>query len=190
MINYIWITLVFLGILISIFTGNIFTLDKIILNSTSDAFNIFLKLSFMIIFWNGIFNILYDTGLLKKMTKYFSRFLKFIFPEIDPNSKTMEYISLTLFSNIFGLGVASTSTGLKAFKLMKEEAKDKPTKSMITFLILNISTLTLFPTSIITLRNSYNGTNDFKLIIAIILTTLFGNITGIILDKVFNRGKK
>ena len=167
-------------------------LGNIILSSSGESFSIFFKLSLMILFWNGIFNILKDSGFLTKMSKGLSKILKFIFPEIGLESKAMEYISITLLSNLLGLGVASTSTGLKAFSYLKEEAKDKklPTKSMITFIILNISSITFFPTTIISLRSSYKGTNDFKLLLIIWLTTLFGTIVGQLLTILFTRGKK
>lgn len=189
MINYIWLFLILSGILISIVTGNIKNIGSIILNSTNDAFSIFMKMSLMILFWNGMFNILKDSGYLKKLSRLLSKLLKFIFPEINQDSQVMEYISITLISNIIGLGVASTSTGLQAFKLLKEEAKDTkyPTKSMITFLILNISTFTFFPTTIISMRAAYNGSVNIKLIFVIFITSLFGTIIGQILNKVLNK---
>ena len=192
MTNLIWTLLIIIGVLIACCTGKINMLGNIILSSSGESFSIFFKLSLMILFWNGIFNILKDSGFLTKMSKGLSKILKFIFPEIGLESKAMEYISITLLSNLLGLGVASTSTGLKAFSYLKEEAKDKklPSKSMITFIILNISSITFFPTTIISLRSSYKGTNDFKLLLIIWLTTLFGTIVGQLLTILFTRGKK
>lgn len=192
MINYIWIFLVFFGIFISLFTGKINQLGNIILSSTSDAFNVFLKISFMIVFWNGMFNILKDTGYLKKMSKLLSRILKIFFKELDENSPAMEYISITLLSNILGLGIASTSTGLKAFELLKEEAKENklPSKAMVTFIILNITSFTIFPTTIITIRNNFGSVNEIKTITMIMIVTLLGSVLGLVLDNFFNKVKR
>lgn len=192
MTNGIWISLIFTGIIISIFTGKINDIGNVILNSTNDAFSLFIKLSLLILFWNGIFNILKDSGYLKKLSKLLSKFLRFIFPELSFNSKALEYISITLLTNFLGLGVATTSTGLKAIEFLKEEEQGKkmPTKSMITFIILNISSITIFPTTIISIRNAYLGTTDFKFIIIIFLTTLLGTTTGLIINYFLNRGSK
>ena len=192
MINILWSILILGGILIACITGNVKELGNVILSSSNESFTIFFKLALMILFWNGIFNILHECGLLKSLSKGLSKILKFIFPEISAESKAMEYISITLISNLLGLGVASTSTGLKAFTALKEEAKNKnkPTKSMITFIILNISSITFFPTTIISLRSAYHGTNDFKLLLIIWLTTIFGTGIGIILSHLFTRGEK
>lgn len=189
MTNILWIIFILGGIIIALLTGNIDNIGSIILNSTNDAFNIFLKLSLMIFMWNGIFNILFETGIIKKISKKFSFLLKFLFPDLDPNSKVMEYISITIISNILGLGIASTSTGLKAFELLKEEHKNKnnPSRSMITFLILNISSFSIFPTSVISIRNSFGDKSDLKLILAIMLTTLTGSIIAILIDKLFQK---
>ena len=189
MINFLWVILIALGIIFSIITGNFTNLSSIILNSTSDAFNIFLKISFMIIFWSGMFNILKDTGYLKKLSKLLSKIIKPLFKELDENSKAIEYISITILSNILGLGVASTSTGLKAFEYLKEEAKDSklPSKAMITFIILNITSFTIFPTTIISIRNNFGSTNDMDVLLIIMVVTFIGTLVGIILDKIFDK---
>lgn len=189
MTNFIWIIFILGGIIIAFFTGNIDKLGSIILNSSNDALNIFLKISLMIFLWSGIFNILFESGIITKISKKLSKFLKFLYPELKENSKALEYISLTIISNILGLGVASTSTGLKAFELLSEENKNKnrPSKSMITFLIMNISSFTIFPTSIITIINSYGGKADLKLFILIMITTMTGFIVSIFIDKLFQK---
>lgn len=194
MTNVVWIILILSGVFISVLTGEINNIGNIILSSTNDAFSLFIKMSLMILFWNGVFNIFKDSGFLKKLTRYLSKILSFIFPEVDPFSETMEYISITLLSNILGLGVASTSTGLKAFALLKEERRKKkgnlPTKSMITFIILNISTITIFPTTIISMRNAYLGSTDFRLLFVVFVTTFFGSIIGLLSTLIFTKGEK
>ena len=112
-----------------------------------------------------------------------------IVKELDENSKAIEYISITILSNILGLGVASTSTGLKAFEYLKEEAKDSklPSKAMITFIILNITSFTIFPTTIISIRNNFGATNDMDVLLIIMVVTFIGTLVGIILDKIFNK---
>lgn len=189
MTNIIWIILILGGIIISFFTGKVDELGSIILNSSNDAFNIFLKLSLTIFLWSGIFNILIDTGVISKLSKKLSKILKFLFPDLNSESKALEYISLTVISNILGLGIASSSTGIKAFELLKKENQDNkfPSKAMITFLILNISSFSIFPISIITIRNSYGGNADIKFFILIMLTTFIGSILSILIDKLFQK---
>lgn len=68
--------------------------------------------------------------------------------------------------------------------LQNENKKDHPSRAMMTFVLLNISTLTLFPTTIISLRAMYKGTTEFSFIVLMILVTLFATIFTILLDRI------
>ena len=62
--SILWVVLFFLGIIISLFTGNIKNMSSIILNSTNEALKTFISMSLLIMFWNSIFNIANDSGLI------------------------------------------------------------------------------------------------------------------------------
>ena len=67
--SILWVVLFFLGIIISLFTGNIKNMSSIILNSTNEALKTFISMSLLIMFWNGIFNIANDSGLISRLAK-------------------------------------------------------------------------------------------------------------------------
>lgn len=192
MTNIIWIILVFLGIIVSFLTNNYQNLNKVILNSAMDAYTVFLKMGLMIIFWNGMFSILKNSGFLKKLSNILSKILKFVFPKIDKNSEVMEYISITLLSNFLGLGVASTSSGLKAFRLLSERNnnKDTPSKEMITFIVLNVCTISIFPTTIISIRNNFNAKGETSFLIMVFLSTFIHMFIALSINFIYNRYKK
>lgn len=187
MINKIWNALIVVGILISLFTGKINQMGDIIINSSKDAFSIFFNMAILILFWGGIFNIAVDSGMIKTLIKYFKKPLKFIFPELPSDSIALEYVSSNIIANILGLGSAATPLGLKAFEEMQKlnENKKSPSRSMLTFIILNISSLTIFPTTIIGIRTLYNGSTDTSLIFLMIITTLFSTVIAFLLDRLF-----
>ena len=56
---------------------------------------------------------------------------------------------------------------------------------MITLLLLNISSLTLFPSTIISLMHSFNSKSTNTLYLLLFVTTSIGTIFAIMLDKVF-----
>ena len=62
MINKIWNALIVVGIIISVFTGKINELGNVIISSATDAFDIFLNVGILILFWGGIFNIAIESG--------------------------------------------------------------------------------------------------------------------------------
>ena len=172
--NKVWTALLVIGIVVSFLTGSIDKLGTVIVESATDAFNIFLKVALLILFWNGVFNIAIQSGLIKNITKLLKKPLSFLFPDVDKDSVCMEYICS-----------AATPLGLKAFEMLQNEnKKDHPSRAMMTFVLLNISTLTLFPTTIISLRAMYKGTTEFSFIVLMILVTLFATIFTILLDRI------
>lgn len=197
MINYIWNALLIVGIIISIFTGKINQMGEILLNSANDAFDIFFNVALVILFWGGIFNIAIESGLIKNLTKAFKKPLLKLFPELKEDDIALEYICSNIIANLLGLGSAATPLGLKAFEELQKLNinKEKPSRSMITFIIINVSSLTLFPTTILSLRTLYGGTNDISLISLMLIGTICSSFMAIILDRIYyiinkRRGKK
>ena len=184
--NKVWSSLIIVGIVFTIFFGDLNNLGDVIVSSTTDAFNIFFKLALLILFWNGIFKIAIDSGLIKNVTKILVKPLSYIFPEVDKKSICMEYICSNIIANILGLGAAATPLGLKAFEELQKLNKNKeiPSRSMSTFVLLNVSSLTFFPTTIISLRSLSGGSTDGSLICLMILTTCFATMFVIVLDRI------
>lgn len=187
MINRIWNVLIIVGILISIVTGKINDLGTVILNSANEAFDIFFNVALVILFWGGVFNIAIESGLIKNLTRWFKKPLLKLFPELSINDIALEYICSNIIANLLGLGSAATPLGLKAFEELQKinPNKDTPSRTMITFIIINVSSLTLFPTTILSLRLFYHGTNDLSLISLMLLGTTFSSFLAIILDRIF-----
>lgn len=187
MINYIWNALLIVGIIISVFTGKIKDMGNIILNSSNEAFEIFFNVALVILFWGGIFNIAIESGLIKNLTSVFKKPLLKLFPELKEDDVALEYISSNILANLLGLGSASTPLGLRAFEELQKlnPNKDRPSRSMVTFILMNVSSLTLFPTTIISIRTLYDGTNDISLISLMLVCTIFSSCMAIILDRVF-----
>lgn len=192
MINVIWVLFIILGIIYSIFTGNISSVNETIVTSSKDSLDIFLGILPTIILWVGIMKIASNSGLLNKISNLLYPLLSKLFPEIPRNHESLGYISSNITANILGLGNAATPFGLKAMKSLQELNKDKnvASRSMTTFILLNTSGLTLLPTTVISLRNMYNSVNPTLIIIPTIIITSIATISAIILDKIFYRVMK
>lgn len=183
--SILWVVLFFLGIIISLFTGNIKNMSSIILNSTNEALKTFISMSLLIMFWNGIFNIANDSGLISRLAKLLKKPVSKLFPNLDKNSKEMEYVCANLVANILGIGVAATSLGLKAVELIDGNIKlnnYQKRASVNTFITINVCTLSMFPLNIISIRNSFGGVTDCGLVIAMIICSTFAFVVGILLD--------
>ena len=192
MINIIFGFFIIIGIIFSLFTGNFGNMSNVIVKSASDTFNIITGLFPLMALWLGIMNIASTSGLLKKFTKMIMPLLKFLFPNIPKEHKSLEYISSNIIMNMFGLGNAATPMGIKALKSMKELNNNSTTASdsMITFLVLNTTGFTLIPTTIISYRLMYGSSNPNAITPICILASLLGSICGVIINIVIRKVMK
>ena len=189
MVNKIWGFFIISGIITCLFNNNIELINNEILNSTKDSLDMIIKIFPVMALWLGLMNIAKHSGLLDKLSKKISPILRFLFPEIPKNHESLNYISSNIIANMFGLGNAATPFGLKAMKSLQElnKKKDTATRSMITFLVINTSGVTIIPTTIISLRMMYGSTNPTSIVLPCILATSLATISGIIIDRFLAR---
>lgn len=192
MVNIIWLLLIVIGIIYGIFTNNIETINKTIVDSTKISLDMLFKIFPVISLWMGLMKIAEESKLLHKLSIKLSPFLRKLFPEIPIGHESLSLIASNIIANIFGLGSAATPFGLKAMSSLQKlnKKKDTASRSMITFLVINTSGLTIIPTTIISLRMMYNSINPTKIVFACILSTFFATLGGIIIDKILARRYK
>lgn len=192
MINKIWFSFIFVGITYGFISGNISAVNEEIITSAKKSLDIFISIFPVIVLWLGIMTIASDSGLLNKISNILYPILGKIFKDIPKNHESLGYISSNIAANILGLGSAATPFGLKAMKSLQElnDNKDTASHSMITFLLLNTSGLTLIPTTVISIRMLYKSINPTSIITSTILATLISTISAIILDKIFYKVMK
>ena len=157
------------------------------LNSGSSAIQIILSMIPLLCLWLGLMKIAESSGLLEIISKKLSKYVCFIFPEIPKDNIAISYISSNIVMNMLGLGNAATPFGLKTMEKLKELNKnsDEASRSMITFLIINTSSVTIIPTTVISLRILNGSINPSEIITASIITSFLSVIFALILDRIF-----
>lgn len=187
MMNKIWGVFIIIGILFSLFTGNIESLNNEIINSPGEILNIFLSMFPLMVVWSGLMNIAKDAGLLDKLSHLMTPLFNIIFPEIPKGHPALGYIASNLTINMLGIHNASTPFGLKAMQALNElnEDKKKASRSMITFLVLNTSGVTIIATDIIAVRSLYGSINPTMILSTTIAATIITTIFGLIIDRIF-----
>lgn len=186
MINYIWGFFLIIGIIYSFINGSIIDVNNEILTSGSTAIDMVLKLIPLMCLWLGVMNIAKSSGLLDKMAEKLYPIIKIIFPELKDN-ESISLISSNIIMNMLGLGNAATPFGLKAMARLQElnKNKDTATRSMITFLVINTASVTIIPTTVISLRILNNSSNPTEILGASIITTFASCFLGLVLDRMF-----
>lgn len=189
MVNKLWAAFIIIGIIFCMATGNIVVINNQMINGGKSALEMVIEMLPLMAIWSGLMNIASKSGLLSKISLKLSPILHPLFPDIEPGHESLGYITSNMVANVFGLGSAATPFGLKAMKSLQELNKEKEiaSRSMITFLVINTSGLTLIPTTIISLRMMHNSSNPTEIILASILATFTSTFFGLLMNKFLSR---
>ncbi|TFB23931.1 spore maturation protein [Filobacillus milosensis] len=192
MVHIIWVGMAAVGIVYAMFNGTIEEVNKVIFESANDAVFLTISLISILVFWLGLMRIAEEAGLLIKLAELFKPIFKRLFPDIPPDHPAMGYILSNFSANIFGLGNAATPLGIKAMNELKKlnNDQDDASRSMITLLALNTSSVTLIPTTIIAIRMQYDSIGPTDIVISTIFATIISTIGAILIDRYFYYRRK
>ena len=187
MVNLIWVLLAGIGIIYAAFNGTMEEVNRAIFSTLDEAVMITLSLAGVLVFWLGLMKIAEEAGLLRGLATLFRPFVQRIFPDIPKDDPAMGYILSNMTANMFGLGNAATPMGLKAMKELKRlSGSDKASRSMITFLAINTSSLTLIPTTVIAIRMKYGSVEPTSIVGATIVATIISTCAALLIDRFFH----
>ena len=185
--NYIWISIILISIVYGVVNGNSEKMVEMLLDTPKSTLDMLINIGGLIIFYNGLFKMAIDSGVINKFSKYFIKIIHFIFPEIPKDHIVNEYICCNIIANMLGLGVASTPIALKVFKELSILSNKKLSKSMVTFTVLNISSFCILPLSIIGIREVYKANINLELIPLLIIITFLNTVICILISKIIMR---
>lgn len=151
------------------------------LDGGEKALNLSLKLVVVYAVWLGIFEILRQTELDKKLSKLLKPINKFLFGKTSDNANN--FISMNLSANMLGISGATTPLGINAISELEKEQNSHYKTAM--FFVLNATSVQILPSSVIALRSSMGSISSGDIIIPSILSTLVSTVVGIILVKTF-----
>ncbi len=188
-LNYIWISLILIAILVGIIQAACFGDIEIfsrILNSTFDSaktgFELSLGLTGVLSLWMGIMKIGEKAGAVNTLGKAINPFFSRIFPDIPKGHPVFGSMLMNIAANMLGLDNAATPMGLKAMGELQElnTDKSKASNAMIMFVVLGASGLTLIPTTIMAYRAQLGAANPADVFLPILIATYVATLVGLI----------
>jgi len=213
-LNYIWIGFFLIGFLVAVcrvvgycfreflqehlhlvFTVADRDVFSAIVQSTFEMAKTSVEISIYLIgvmtLWLGIMKIGERGGAVKMLSRMMNPFFSRIFPGIPRNHPALGSIMMNFSANMLGLDNAATPLGLKAMKELQEVNPEpaKASDSQIMFLVLNTSSLTLIPISILAMRVACGAKVATDIFIPTILATYFSTIAGLIFVAIRQRIK-
>lgn len=189
MMNYIWLTIVILALVLGGINGKIENVTKSAIDAAAGSVTIAINLIGIMALWLGIMKIAEDSGLMSIVAKVIAPILRRLFPDVPPEHPAIASMTMNLAGNMLGLGNAATALGLKAMEDL-EKLNDHPgvaTNAMCTFLTINTAGLQLVPATVIGILASAGSKDPTVIIGTTIAATLAALIFGIAAVKLLER---
>lgn len=189
MINYIWFFLIFIGILVAIFTGNINVINNAVIEDTQAAVMFAIGLTGIMAVWLGLMKIAEKSGLIRAFGKLLRPITSFLFPDIPKDHPAISAIVMNMVTNMFGAGNSATALGIKAMEEMNtlNIHKEKATNAMCMFLVINMSSVQLVPLTILKIRADAGSLNPTEIIGTSLIATTVSTVVGIFSAKILQR---
>jgi spore maturation protein A len=139
--------------------------------------------------WLGILNVAKDAGLVDAIARLMRPLTRVLFPEIPEGHPAQGAIFMNLAANMLGLDNAATPLGLKAMRELQElnPVKDTATNSMAMFLVINTSSVTLIPITIIGYRAAQGSKSPAEPVFGMLVATFLSTIVAIIVCRWLSR---
>lgn len=195
-LNYVWIAFFLIAFIVALFKL-VFLGDQqifqAIVNGTFDTAKTGAEISLGLIglmsFWLGIMKIGEKGGMINIFARLVGPFFNKLFPEIPKNHPALGSVLMNFSANMLGLDNAATPVGLKAMKELQElnPNKDTASNAQIMFLVLNASSLTLLPITIMAYRKEAGAVDPSDVFIPILLATFFSTLVGLVVTAIYQR---
>ncbi|WP_313269637.1 nucleoside recognition domain-containing protein [Sphingobacterium sp.] len=195
-LNYVWVAFFLITFAVAlvklIFFGDTEVFQQIvnsIFDSAKTGAEISLGLIGMMSFALGIMKIGEKGGMINIFAKIVGPFFHKLFPEIPKNHPALGSILMNFSANALGLDNAATPLGLKAMKELQELNPDKETatNAQIMFIVLNASSLTLLPISIMAYRKEAGAPDPSDVFLPILIATFFSTLVALILVSIYQK---
>ncbi|MET0084480.1 MAG: nucleoside recognition domain-containing protein [Sedimenticola sp.] len=154
-------------------------LSKAMVDSAGGAVELAIGLVGVMALFLGLMKIAEEGGLLKILARLIRPLMVRLFPDIPAEHPAMGAMILNMSANMLGLGNAATPFGIRAMQELNKlnPVKGTATDSMVLFLAINTSSITLLPTGVIALRASAGSMDPA----GILPTTLFATVCSTII---------
>lgn len=189
MLNRIWLAMLISGllaVLIQVLVGYGDVSFQAVMTAINQMTKTSVTLAFGLIgamaFWLGIFEIASHAGLIEKVSRLTAPLLRRLMPSVPRDHPAFGSVTMNIAANMLGLDNAATPLGIKAVQDLQTLNTDKKTISdaQLLFLVLNTSSLTLFPISVFIYRAEQGANSPTDVFIPILLATTVSSLTGLL----------
>lgn len=196
MLNAIWIGFFLIAFAVALFKTiflgqpDVFvTMMKASFDTSKTAFEVALGLTGVMTLWLGIMKIAEHGGFLQLLMRALTPLFSRLFPQVPRNHPALGSVTMNMSANMLGLDNAATPVGLKAMQELQtlNPRPDTATNAQILFLVINASSVTLFPVTIFTYRAQAGAVDPTDVFIPILIATYASTMAGLIATTLVQR---
>lgn len=191
MMNYIWVVMIAIAIIVGICTGNIDEVQNNLFSFAEQAVEIAIGLIGTMAFFCGLMKVMEEAGICDKLGRVLSPVLKLLFPGVPKEHPANSVIALYMAASMLGLGNACTPLGIKAMQELQTLNKTQNIATDAQCMVMAISTgsICLIPSTVIAIRTSVDASGAAEIVGPTILTTLCAAVVCVISTKLLGRLK-
>src|SRR5512137_2956017 len=190
MLNYIWLGLVLLAVVIGGCTDNLKAVaDKSFEMAEFAVMRTALPLVGIMALWLGIMRLAERAGLVARLARLLRPLMVWLFPDVPHDHPAMGSMLLNMAASILGLGNAATPLGLRAMRDL-ETLNPRPgtaTNAMCTYLAVNTSSIQLIPATAIAILAANKSSNPTAIVGTSIMATTCAAIAAVTSAKLLKR---
>ena len=190
MLNYIWLGLMVLAVLIGGWNGQLKEVDEKSLEMANTAVvGIAFALIGVMALWLGVMRLAERAGLVSLLARVLRPLMIRIFPDVPAEHPAMGSMLMNIAANLLGLGNAATPLGLRAMRDL-ESLNPRPgtaTNAMCTFLAINTSGIQLIPVTAIAILAANHSTNPTSIVGTSIICTTCACVCGVLMAKFLSK---
>src|SRR5262245_59128460 len=190
MLNWIWAAFFLIAFAVAVWQaavgGKPDALKDVVqslFDSSKTGFEIAIGLTGVMSLWLGLMKIAERGGVTDLIAAAVGPLFRRLFPGIPPGHPASGAIVMNRSANMLGLDNAATPLGLKAMRELQSLnlEPDVASNDMILFMVMNASSVTLVPISIMTFRAQLGAQNPADVFVPILIATYIADVSGLLI---------
>ena len=189
MIGKCFFVLTSISLCAAIYNGRISELSQAVLDGAGEAVEITVALLGMMCLWCGIIEVLRDAGTVSRLSRLLSPLLRRAFPDAYRTGVAVEEICAAVAANMLGIANAATPFALAAMERLDREnpMPERESDDMVTLSVLGASSVSLLPTTVISLLHAEGSASPYSVIVPIWICSSVCTVFVVVLSRLTRR---
>ncbi len=164
-------------------------LNAAVLDAAKLSVEICIGLIGIMALWLGLLRIAQDAGLVDALAWLMRPIIRWLFPDVPDGHPAQGAMLMNFAANLLGLDNAATPLGLKAMRELQtlNPSTDTATNAMAMFMVINTSSITLIPFTIIGYRATAGSKDPAGPLAGMLVSTALSTVIAIILARWLSR---